>query len=146
MHIGIYMYMSLHRKSWTTHACGYRGLCIDRSLHRLLWRHGISTVECASYNFLNLTEGERYKLVPNEIMISINDQTGRIPERMEAIPYDRKLRVLKLQRLIWHNYCIHTCTCIGVRLICSKFFLLFYSTVLINFPYYSFDYARLFFL
>ena len=35
---------------------------------------------------------------------------------------------------------------IGVRLICSKFFLLFYSTVLINFPYYSFDYARLFFL
>ena len=35
---------------------------------------------------------------------------------------------------------------LGVRLICSKFFLLFYSTVLINFPYYSFDYARLFFL
>ena len=27
---------------------------------------------------------------------------------------------------------------VGVRLICSKFFLLFYSTVLINFPYYSF--------
>ena len=35
---------------------------------------------------------------------------------------------------------------LGVRLICSKFFLLFYSTVLINFPYYSFEYARLFFL
>ena len=35
---------------------------------------------------------------------------------------------------------------VGVRLICSKFFLLFYSTVLINFPYYSFEYARLFFL
>ena len=28
---------------------------------------------------------------------------------------------------------------VGVRLICSKFFLLFYSIVLINFPYYSFD-------
>ena len=36
--------------------------------------------------------------------------------------------------------------CVGVRLICSKFFLLFYSTVLINFPYFSFEYARLFFL
>ena len=35
---------------------------------------------------------------------------------------------------------------VGVRLISPKFFLLFYSTVLINFPYYSFEYAQLFFL
>ena len=30
--------------------------------------------------------------------------------------------------------------------VCSKFFLLFYSTVLINFPNNTFEYARLFFL